>query len=138
MLLQRRVLAPVHDRVEVEVQRVAAGQPGGQARLVQCGQELLLFAVLEPVGVGGKRGRLGQRDQPGEDRGAGVGGQVVDVRDPPGRGELERQQGQHIGQGGDLRAGRVAGRGDQVGQVQGEQVRDGQQQPGQPGLGLCG
>ena len=39
-----------------------------------------------------------------------------------------------LGQGGDLRRGRVARGGHQVRDAQGDQVRDGQEQPGQPDL----
>ena len=138
MLFQHRVIAPVHDGVEVQVQCLAVGQPGREGGLVQGGQECGLLAVLEPVGVGGQRGGLGQRGQPGEQRGAGVGGDVIDVGDPPGAGQLERQQRQHVRQGGDLRGGRVAGGGDRLRQAEGDQVRDREQQPGQPGLGPVG
>ena len=138
VLFQRRVLTPVHHRVKVQVDLLPGGQPGGQGRFVQRGQEALLLGVLEPVGVGGQRGGLGQRDQPGEQRRPGVGGQVLHVGDPAHPDQLERQQRQQIAGGGDLRRRRVAGRLHQRGQVQGEQVRDGQQQPGHPGLGLPG
>ena len=135
---QRGVLAPVHDGVEVQVQCLAGGQPGSQRGLVEGGQERRLPAVLEPVGVGGQGGGLGQRGQGGEQRGAGVGGDVIDVRYPAGGGELERQQRQHIRQGRDVRGGRVARRSDHVRDAEGDQVRDCEQQPGQAGLGALG
>ena len=74
---------------------------------------------------------LGQRGQPGEQRRGGVGQQqVIDVGDPPGAGELERQQRQQpAGRGHDSGAG-VAGLVDQGGQVEGDQVGHHQQQPG--------
>jgi hypothetical protein len=129
VLLQHRVAAPVHHGVEVQVQRLAVGQPCGQGGLVQGGQQCRLPRVLEPVGVGGQGGGLGQRGQPGEQRGAGVGGDVVDMGDPAGAGQLEDQQRQHVGQGRDPRRGRVARR--HVRHAERDQVRDGQQQPGQ-------
>ncbi len=61
VLLQHRVVTVVHDGVEVQVERLAVGQPGGQRRFVQGGQERGLPGVLEPVGVGGQRGGLRQR-----------------------------------------------------------------------------
>ena len=132
VLFQGRVAAPVHDGVEVQVEdRFAAG---GQARAdhlpVEGGQEPLLVSVRQPAGVAGQGGFLGQHREPGEQGGGGVGEQVIDVGDPPGAGELERQQGQQPGDGGDDPGAGVAGRGGQGGQVQGYQVRDGEQQPG--------
>jgi hypothetical protein len=124
--------------VEVQVQRLACGQPGRDGGLVQRGQERGLAGVLEPVGVGGQGGGLGQRGQPGEQGGAGVGGDVVDVGDAAGAGQLERQQRQHIGQGRDPRRGRVARGGRHLRHAEGNQVGDGQEQPGQPGLGPGG
>ena len=91
VLFQDRVLAPVHHGVEIKVERLPLSQPGGQRRLVQGGQERGLPGVLEPVGVGGQRGGLGQCGQPGQQRRAGVGGDVIDMGDPPGGGQLERQ-----------------------------------------------
>jgi hypothetical protein len=135
---QDRIVAPVHDCVEVQVERFALGEPGRQGGLVQGGQERGLPGVFEPVGVGGQRGGLRQCGQPGEQGGAGVGGDVVDVGDPPGAGELERQQRQDVGQGGNSRGGRVARGRHQVRDAQGDQVGDGQEQPGQPGLGSGG
>jgi len=138
VLLQHRVVSPVHHGVEVQVQRLAVSQPGRDRRLVQGGQECCLPGVFEPVGVGGQRGGLGQRSQPGEQGCARVGGDVIDVGDPPGRGELERQQRQQIRQGRDLRGRRVARRGHHVRHAERDQVRDHQQQPRQPGLGTLG
>ena len=131
VLFQHRVAAPVHHGVEVQVQRFAVGQPCGQGRLVQGGQECRLPRVLQPVGVGGQGGGLGQRGQPGEQRGAGVGGDVVDVGDPAGAGQLECQQRQHVRHGRDLRRGRVARGGHHLRDAERDQVGDGQQQPGQ-------
>jgi hypothetical protein len=84
VLLQHRVLAPVHYGVEVQVQRLAARQPGGQGGLVEGGQEHGLPAVLEPVGVGGQRGGFGQRGQRSEQCRAGVGGDVIKRGRPAG------------------------------------------------------
>src|SRR5439155_20070022 len=92
VLLQDRVVAPVHDRVEVQVECFAGGQPRGQGGLVEGGQERGLLGVLQPVGVGGQRGGLRQGGEPSEQGGAGVGGDVVDMRDAAGAGQLERQQ----------------------------------------------
>jgi hypothetical protein len=58
--------------------------------------------------------------------------------DPPGAGQLERQQRQQIRQGRDPGRGRVAGGGHHVRQAERDQVRDDQQQPGQPGLSALG
>lgn len=88
------------------------------------------MAVGEPVAVAGERGFLRQHGQPGEQRGGGIGQQVIDVPDPPGAGELEGQQGQQPADRGDDPGAGVAGLGGQRGQVQGDQVGDGQQQPG--------
>ena len=52
--------APVHDGVEVQVDRVAGGEPCCEGGLVQSGQERGLLGVLETVGVGGQGGGLGQ------------------------------------------------------------------------------
>jgi hypothetical protein len=93
--------------------------------------------VAEPVGAAGQRGFLRQHRQPGQQRGGRVGEQVTDVGDPPGAGELERQQGQQPADRGDDPGAGVAGRGGQGGQVQVHQIRDDEQQPGpdrlQPG-----
>src|SRR5260370_22643249 len=62
----------------------------------------------------------------------------MDVGNAPGGGELEREQGQQPGDGGDDAGAGVAGRGYQGGQVEGDQVRDGQQQPGHGGVGAGG
>ena len=98
------------------------------------------MAVRQAVGVIGQRGLFRQDRHPGEQGGGGVGEQVIDVGDPPGAGELERQQGRqprHCGD--DPRAG-VAGVFDQGGQAERDQVGDGRQQPGPGGvqLGLPG
>ena len=132
VLFQGGIAAPVHDGVEVQVEdRFAAG---GQARAdhlpVEGGEEALLVSVRQPVGVAGQGGFLGQHREPGEQRGGGVGEQVIDVGDPPGAGELERQQGQQPRHRGDDPGAGVAGRRGQGGQVQRHQVRDGEQQPG--------
>jgi hypothetical protein len=124
--------------VEVQVERFALGEPGREGGLVQRGQERGLPGVLQPVGAGGQRGGLRQRGEPGEQGGAGVGGDVAAVGDAPGGGQLQRQQRQQVGQGGDLAGGRVARGGHQVRDAQRDQVRDGQEQPGQPGLGPAG
>ena len=87
------------------------------------------MAVGQPVAVAGERGFLRQHGQPGEQRGGGVGQQVIDVGDPPGAGQLEREQGQQPADRGDDAGAGVAGRGHQGGQVKGHQVGDGQQQP---------
>ena len=95
VLFQRGVFAPVHDGVEVQVEVAALGEAGGEHLAVERGEEAALAFVGEPVAVGGQRGRLGQRGQPGEQPGAGVGGEVVDMGDAADAGELERQQRQH-------------------------------------------
>ena len=140
VLFQGGIVAPRHDGVEVQVEDglVAGGEPAGDHLGVQGGQEPLLVVMGEPVGVVGERGLLRQDGQPGQQRGGGVGEQVIDVRCPPGGGELEGEQGQQVAGGGDRRGLRVAGRGGQGGQVQGDQVRDGQQQPGHGGVGAFG
>jgi hypothetical protein len=90
--------------------------------------------MRQPVGVIGERGFLRQHRQAGQQRGGGVGEQVIDVRHPPGPGELEGEQGQQpAGGGDDARAG-VASRPGQGGQVQGDQVGQDQQQPGPHGV----
>ena len=138
VLFQRRVLSPVHDGVEVQVDGVAGGEPGGEGGLVQGGEERGLFGVGESVGVGGQRGGFGQRGEAGEQRRTGVGGEFLDVGDPAGAGELERQQRQHRTQRRDDGGAGIAGGPDQTGQVQGDQVRDGQQQPGELGVDVPG
>jgi hypothetical protein len=60
VLSQHRVVTPVHDGVEVQVQRLAVSQPGTDYFLVKGGQERSLLTVLGPAGVGGQRGRLRQ------------------------------------------------------------------------------
>ena len=124
--------------MEVQVERVALGEPGRDGGLVQRGQERGLPGMLEPVGVGGQRGCLRQGREPGEQGGSGVGGDVAGVGDPPGRCQLQCQQRQDVRQGGDLRGGRVARGGHQVRDAERDQVRNGQEQPGQPGLGQAG
>ena len=69
---------------------------------------------------------------------AGSVEQVIDVGDPAGAGQLQREQGQQPRHRRDDRGARIPGRAGQGGQVQGDQVGDGQQQPGQPGLGAGG
>jgi hypothetical protein len=94
--------------------------------------------VGEPVGVVGERGFLRQDGQPGEQGAGRVGEQVIDVGDPAGAGQLQREQGQQPRRRRDDRGARIPGLAGQGGQIQGYQVRDGQQQPGQPGLGAGG
>ena len=136
MAFQGGVGSPVHDGVEVQVEDalVAAGQPGGDELGVQGGQEVALVVVRQAVGVLGEGGFLRQDRQPGEQGAGGVVEQVwnvPDVADAPGGGELEGQQGQQPADGGDDAGGGVAGFAGKGGQVEGDQVRDGQQQPGQ-------
>src|SRR5664280_1314767 len=78
------------------------------------------------------------RDQPGEQGGGGVGGQVVDVGDPPDPGQFQGEQAQQVVDRGNGCGAGVAGGDDQGGQVQSDQLRHGQQQPGQLGLGALG
>ena len=94
VFLQGRVLAPVHDRVEVEVEVGAVDQPRLQHRLIERDQERVLALVRELVGVAGQRGRLRQRGEPGEQGRAVVGGEILDVRGAADVRELERQQRQ--------------------------------------------
>jgi hypothetical protein len=61
---------------------------------------------------------FGSTKQPGEQGGGGVGEQVINVGDPPGAGELQRQQGQQPADIGDDTGAGVAGGPDQGGQVQ--------------------
>ena len=140
VLFQHRVLAPVHDGVEIQVEdRLGGGgQPGADHLGVQGGQEPLLVVVGEPVGVVGERGFLRQDGQPGEQGAGRVGQQVIDVGHPAGAGQLQREQGQQPRHRRDDRGARIPGLAGQGGQVQGYQVGDGQQQPGQPGLGAGG
>src|SRR5439155_1917651 len=49
-----------------------------------------------------------------------------------------REQRQQVGDRGDVAGAGVSGRVDEAGQVQGEQVRQGEQQPGQPGRVAAG
>jgi hypothetical protein len=81
VLFECRILSPVHDGVEVQVDRLSGRQPGVEGGLVQGGQERGLLGVGEPVGVAGQGGGLGQCGEAGEQRGAGVGGEVFDVAD---------------------------------------------------------
>ncbi len=136
VLFQHRIAAPVHDGVEVQVEDrlFRGGQPAADHLLVQGGQEPLLVIMRQPVGVIGEHGFLRQRRHPGEQPCGGVGQQVIDMGDPPGPGELERQQGQQPVHGGDDPGAWVASCADQGGQVQGHQVGDGQQQPCLRGL----
>jgi len=94
--------------------------------------------MVEPVGVGGERGGLGERHQPGEQAGADIGGEVVDVGDPTDPDQLECQQRQHVVGGRDDRGAGVAGGFDHRWQVEGDELGDGQQQPGHLGLGARG
>ena len=106
MFFQGDVLAPVHDGVEVQVQ-VAAGvgdQVRADHRFAQRGEQRGLPGVVEPVGVAGQRGGLGQRGESGEQRGAGVGGQVVDVGDPADTGQFQREQRQQVVHGAGIAA----------------------------------
>ena len=128
----RGVAAPAHDGVEVQVEDrlVRGGQPAADHLLVEGGQEALLVSVRQPVGVAGQGRFLGEHREPGEQGGRGVGEQVIDVGDPPGAGELERQQGQQPGSGGDDPGAGVPGCRGQGGQVQGNQVRMASSSPG--------
>ncbi len=101
-------------------------------------RERALVVVGQPVGVVGERGLLRQDRQAGQERGGRVAQQVIDVGHAPGSGELEGQQGQQVPGGGDLPGGGVAGGGDHRGQVEGDQVGDGQQQPGHGGVDALG
>ena len=60
------------------------------------------------------------------------------MRHAPGGGELEGEQGQQPGHGRDDAGAGVAGLVSQARQVQGDQVRDCQQQPGHGGMGARG
>jgi hypothetical protein len=90
--------------------------------------------VGEPVGVVGERGLLRQHRHPGEQPGGGVGEQVVDVRHPPGAGELERQQRQQPVERGDHGSAGIARSTDQARKVEGDQVGEHEQQPGSDGV----
>ena len=131
---QGDVLPPVHDRVEVEVESRPAGQSVGWAGPVRSLQLRHLAAMLQAVGVGGQGGGLGQGGQPREQRCARIGGEVVDVGDPPGLGELQRQPGDQVGDGGYPGGGWIPCGPHQLAQVQGEQVGDRRQQTGPLGL----
>ena len=127
---------------KVEDRFVSGGEPTGDHFRVQRGQEGALVVVAGAVGVVGERGLLGQRGQPGQQCGGRVAQQqVVDVGDPPGPGQFQRQQAQQPAGGGHDPGAGVAGAADQGGQVQGDQVGHQQQQPGPVGvepLGLGG
>ena len=133
-------MAPVHDGVEIEVEDclVRRGQTAADHLLVQGGQELPLVVMREPVGVIGERGFLRQDRQPGEQAAGRVADQVIDVGYAAGAGQLQGQQGQQPRHCRDNRGAWVAGGPDQGGQVQGYKVGDGQQQPGEPGIGAGG
>ncbi len=74
-----------------------------------------------------------QGGESGEQRGGGVGGQVVHVGDAAGCGQFHRQQAEQVADRGDVAGAGVAGGGGECWQVQGEQVGQHQQQPGHPG-----
>ena len=76
---------------------------------------------------------FGSTDTPGEQGAGRVADQVLDGGDTPGGGQRQRQQGQDLVDGGDRCGAGVAGLGDQGGQVEGDQVGDHEQQPGQAG-----
>ena len=113
VFLQRGVVAPVHDGVEVQVEDrvVGGGQPGVDHFGVEGGQEPALVVVAGAVGVVGERGFLRQHRQPGEQGRGRVGDQqVIDVGDAAGAGQLQRQQRQQPGGRGHHPGARVAGR----------------------------
>ncbi len=120
--------------VQVEDRLVAGREAVADQLFVEAGEEALLVVVGEPVGVGGERGLLRQHRQPREQRGGGVGEQVVDVADAAGAGELERQQRQQPRLGWDDVGAGVAGPCGQGGQVEGGQVGQHEQQPGAGGV----
>src|SRR6266704_613273 len=105
---QGGVLSPVHDGVEVQVEDglLGGGQPGRDHGGVQAGEEGALVVVAGAVGVLGQGRLLRQGGQPGQQ--------------PTG--------------GGNHAVAGVAGLFGQGGQVQGDQVGDGQQQPGHAGV----
>ena len=88
----------------------------------------------QPVGVVRQRGLLRQDRQSGQQRRGGVGEQVIDVGHPAGGRQLEGQQGQQPRHRGNHPGTGIACRSGQRRQVQGDQVRDGQQQPGHRGV----
>ncbi len=96
------------------------------------------MVMRQPVGVAGEGRFLRQHRHPGQQRGGGVGEQVINMRHPPGAGQLEREQGQQPRHRGDDAGARVARRGGQGGQVQGGQVGQDEQQPGAYGVQLPG
>jgi hypothetical protein len=79
--------------VQVEDRLASGGQALADHLLVQGGEEFLLVVMGQPVGAAGERGFLRQHGQPGEQGAGRVGDQVIDVGDPAGAGELQRQQG---------------------------------------------
>jgi hypothetical protein len=119
------------DRVEVQVEVAAFGEAVAGHGGVERGEEPALAFVGEPVAVGRQRGGLGQRDEPGEQPGGGIRGEVVDVADPAGADEFERQERQDRAQCRDDAGAGVAGCADQAGQVERDQVGHGQEEPGQ-------
>ena len=130
VFLQHRVVTPVHDGVEVQVEdRVGGGgEPGVDHLRVQGGQEAALVVVAGAVGVVGQGGLLRQGGQTSEQRCGGVGQQqVVDVGDPAGAGQLQRQQRQQPRRGGHHPGARIAGPFHQVGQAELDQIRYEQQ-----------
>jgi hypothetical protein len=128
--LQGHVVAVVHDRVEVQVELGACCLPGAQHRGAEGGQQALVMAAREPVGVGAQRGRLGQRLQAREGRQGGVGGHVVDVGDAAAADGFERQQAEYAGAGGDLAGAGQVGGADRARQVEGDQAGHQQQHAG--------
>jgi len=93
---------------------------GAQHRGAEGVKQRLLVAARQPVGVGAKRGRLGQRLQAREGRQGRVGGHVVEVGDAAAADGFERQQAEHAGAGGDLAGAGQAGGADRAGQVEGD------------------
>jgi len=79
--------------VQVEDRLLGGRQALADHLLVQGGQEALLVVMGQAVGVVGEGGLLRQHRHPGQQRGGRVGQQVVHVGDPPGAGQLEREQG---------------------------------------------
>ena len=77
VFLQHRVLAPVHDGVEVQVEDrvLSGGQPAVDHVGVQGGEEAALMLVAGAVGVVGERGLLRQCGQSGEQGRGRVGEQ---------------------------------------------------------------
>jgi hypothetical protein len=92
VFLQASVVAPVHDRVEIEVEVSAVDQPRTQHRLIERDQERVLALMRELVGVAGQRGRFRQRGEPCEQRRSVVGREILDVRGATDTRELEREE----------------------------------------------